>query len=326
LPSLSSEVGKRGGTSNASPAATFCTFHNWYCMKFKSLLLFLLLLLVFCGHSYATKPREAGIGIKYGYTTDGTSFQGTADTTQYIDRDTSEKINNRGTTQIPVFVQLDEELLGDSSFTYWFFDITRLIQKDHPPALRGGTYTDLVEAKNYEVPTANTYTAAFANFYPQYSSIIDNASNPSLSADYYVTKITFGKTWGIFYASSERHRWMSFGLGIGINYIEGSYSINVCDPYLLSSEVSSKVSPNGDFREGICKKKTELYAAKINHFSWELNMPLKLYSYIGDTFEFNFGEVDFLLSTPSHYLKHENALEPNFSYQANNIISTVVHF
>lgn len=297
-------------------------------MKFKSLLLFLLLLLVFGGNAYATKPREAGIGIKYGSTTDYTYFLGTAknDTTRYIHEDSSESVNNRGTTQVPVFVQFDEELMGDSSFTYWFFDLTRLIQKDHPPALRGGTYTDLVEAKNYEVPTANTYTAAFANFYPQYSSIIDNASNPSLSADYYVTKITFGKTWGIFYASSERHRWMSFGLGIGINYIEGSYSINVCDPYLLSSEESAPVSLRGEFREGICKKKTELYTAKINHFSWEGNGHLKIYSYIGDTFEFNFFELDYLSSDPSHYLKHENALVPNFTYTSATIVSTVVHF
>ena len=298
-------------------------------MKFRSLLLFLLLLLVFGGNAYATKPREAGIGIKYGFTGDATFFRGTAEndtTDKYIGNDNSEMINNRGTTQVPVFVQFDEELMGDSSFTYWFFDLTRLIQKDHPPALTGNNYTSLVNDKIYEVPTANTYTAEFANNYPQYSSIIDNASNPSLSADYYVTKITFGKTWGIFYASSERHRWMSFGLGIGINYIEGSYSINVCDPYLLSSEESAPVSLRGEFREGICKKKTELYTAKINHFSWELNGHLKIYSYIGDTFEFNFVEFDFLYSEPSHYLKHENVLEPVFYYYSVNFFSTLVHF
>ena len=291
-------------------------------------ILLLLLLFTFVEYAYATKPREAGIGIKYGYTLDTTSFRGTADNdgNDYIRTDDSERVNNRGTTQIPVFVQLDEELLGDSSFTYWFFDLTRLIQKDHPPDLRGTTYTDLVNAKNYEVPTANTHTAEFANFYPQYSSIIDNASNPSLSADYYVSKITFGKTWGVFYASSERHRWFTIGIGIGINYIEGTYSINVCDPYLLSSEESAPVSVRGKFREGICKKKTELYTAKLNHFSWEANIPLKLYSYIGDTFEFNVGEADYLYSYPSHYLKHENVLEPVFYYHSVNIFSTVVHF
>ena len=297
-------------------------------MKLRSLLTVLLLLMVFGGYAYGVKPREAGIGIKYGYTTDFTRFRGTAknDTTNYIVYDNSEKINNRGTTQIPVFVQLDEELMGNSSFTYWFFDLTRLIQKDHPPVLTRTDFTTLVNSQNYEVPTANTYTAKFANFYPQYSSIINNASNPSLSADYEVNKITFGKTWGVFVVSGERQRWITVGLGIGINYIEGSYSINVCDPYLLSSEVSSQVSPQGKFREGICKKKTELYTAKINHFSWDLNVPFKFYSYIGDTLEFNVLEVDYLFSIPSPALKHENALEAEFNYYRYNFLSTLVHF
>ncbi len=299
-------------------------------MRSRSLpvILLLLLLFTFVEYAYATKPREAGIGIKYGYTLDNTRLNGTAknDKNLYINHENSENVNYQGTTQILVFLQLDEELMGDSSFTYWFFDLTRLIQIDHPPALRGTTYIDLVSAKNYEVPTANTYTAEFANFYPQYSSIIDNASNPSLSADYYVNKITLGKTWGIFYASSERHRWGTVGLGIGINYIEGTYSINVCDPYLLSSEESAPVSVYGKFREGTCNKKTELYTAKINHFSWELNIPIKLYSYIGDTFEFNLIEVVVLQSIPSPDLKYENALEPTFSYLSTSLFSTVVHF
>ena len=291
-------------------------------------ILLLLLLFTFVEYAYATKPREAGIGIKYGYTQDTTSFRGTADNdgNDYIKTDTSEYVNNRVTTQIPVFVQFDEELMGTNSFTFWFLDLTRLIQIDNPPALRGKTYTDLVSAKNYEVPTANTYTAEFANFYPQYSSIIDNASNPSLSADYYVTKITFGKTWGVFYASSERHRWGTIGLGIGVNYIEGAYSINACDPYLVSSIQNNNIDLFPESRNGSCLKKRELYTAKINHFSWGANLPFKLYSYVGDTLEYNLLEIDLFISQPSHYLKHENALEPNFQNGSFNVFSILVHF
>ena len=175
-------------------------------MRFRSLLIAMLLLIVFGGNAYATKPREAGIGIKYGFTQDSTFFKGTAENDQkrYIGTSAevgdagSAGINLSGTTQIPVFVQFDEELIGSNSFTFWFVDITRLIQKDHPPILRGANFTDLINEQKYEVPTTNTYTAEFANLYPQYSSIISNASNPSLSADYYVSKITFGKTWGVF--------------------------------------------------------------------------------------------------------------------------------
>ena len=47
-------------------------------MRFRSLLLTIILLIVFSGNAYATKPREAGIGIKYGYTLDNTRLNGTA--------------------------------------------------------------------------------------------------------------------------------------------------------------------------------------------------------------------------------------------------------
>ncbi len=89
--------------------------------------------------------------------------------------------------------------MSDSSFTFWFFDITRFIQSDYPTILRRISFSELVNAGTYEVPTENTYTNNFSIKYPKYSLIIDNASNPSLNADYYVTKITLGKTWGIFY-------------------------------------------------------------------------------------------------------------------------------
>ena len=47
-------------------------------MRFRSLLIAMLLLIVFGGNAYATKPREAGIGIKYSFTNDSTFFKGTA--------------------------------------------------------------------------------------------------------------------------------------------------------------------------------------------------------------------------------------------------------
>ena len=109
-------------------------------------------------------------------------------------------------------------------------------------------------------------------------------------------------------------------MGVGINYIEGNYQINVCDPYLISTETS------GDYRKGFCLKKTELYSAKVNHFSTEINMPFKMYSYIGDLFEFNFVEVDWQISSPSEDLKKDNLLVPNFQYRSFKFFSALVHF
>ena len=111
-------------------------------MRFKSLPVFLLhyliiliLLLAFGEYAFATKPRKAGIGLKYGYTQDDTRFEGTRDdenTNTYIAADGwGESINNPGTTHIPIFVQFDENLMNEFSFSYWFFDLTRLIQTGH---------------------------------------------------------------------------------------------------------------------------------------------------------------------------------------------------
>ena len=284
-------------------------------------LIILILLLAFGEYAFATKPRKAGIGFKYGYTTDMTEFKGTRnDENTYIATyDTGERINNPGTTHIPIFVQLDENLINEFSFSYWFFDLSRLIQTGHPPSLLEGTsYDDLVDKKTYSVPTENTFTSAFSENYPKYSSVIDNASNPSLSADYYVTKLTFGKTWGVFIPVSDRHRLGSLGVGVGINYIEGNYQINICDPYQLSSEFHEPKSVMGGFREGFCLKKTELYSTKINHFSWEINVPLIIYSYIGETIEFNLGEFAYYHSYASS--EYEDALDPAFRSRDFNIL------
>ena len=116
------------------------------------------------------------------------------------------------------------------------------------------------------------------------------------------------------------------GIGIGFNYIEGNYSINVCDPYLVSSIQDNNIDFFPASRNGYCLKKRELYTTKINHFSWEFNIPLKLYSYVGDTLEYNFLEFDILVSYPTHYLKHESVLEPTFVYGSVNFLSILVHF
>jgi len=128
-------------------------------MRFRSLhvILLLLLLITFFENAYATKPREAGIGIQFGETVDTTYFGDHNDDRTYIEYD--ENINNQATTHIPVFVQFDENLMNDFSFTYWFFDLTRLIQTDHPPSLTGNSYGNLVKSNEYEVPTTSTKTS-----------------------------------------------------------------------------------------------------------------------------------------------------------------------
>ena len=286
----------------------------------------MLLLILFGGNVYATKPREAGIGFKYGFTRDNTLFRSDDDNTWYIKSDNTgeTRVNNPGTTQIPIFIQLAETLEGSFLFSNWFFDVTRLIQTDHPPRLVGTSYDNLVKSETFEVPTENTYTNQFAIRYPQYSTIINNASNPSLSADYYVTKITVGKTVGVFIPLGERHRLLTLGIGGGVNYIEGSYSISICEPFFISSNVRS-ASPQGEFREGFCLNETKLFSKGVNHFSLELNLPIGIYSYIGDDFEFDFAKIEYYFSlSPSDFT--EAPLYPTFQYNSVTTFSVLAHF
>ena len=127
---------------------------------------------------------------------------------------------------------------------------------------------------------------------------------------------------GRFIPVGDRHRLGSLGVGVGINYIEGNYQINVCDPYRLSSEFHEPKSIQGGFREGFCLKKTELYSTKINHFSWEIHFPIIAYSYIGEIIEFNLGEFVFHSSRASS--AYEEALEPTFSSTSFNLFKIVV--
>lgn len=293
--------------------------------------------MVFGGYAYAVNPRKAGIGLRFSYTEDHTHFTGNPkkddEYSKYIDYGKEDlRVNAGGKTIIPFFIQLNENLLGTNSFTNWFVDIGRLIQDDHPPGLSGKTWDAFYEENaandSFNVPTENTRTSQFSSIYTKYSSIINGAVNPSLSADYYITRISIGKTWGVFANSSQYNRWLTIGIGVGINYNEGIYHINLCDPYIVFTE-AKRESPKGSFREGICNNKTELYSNKISNFSLALNIPMTLYSYIDDKFEVNLGQMEFYTLSPLHYeisKNNDDVLIPVFYYADFTFISSVLYF
>ena len=291
----------------------------------------MLLLIVFGGHSYAqTKPRKFGIGLTYRWADDQSKFKGTASgdgNTYMSDVEGSIQMNDEGKLQFPLFLQFDEDLINNFLFTQRFIEFTVLDRKNLPPKLRGISYSSLVESDIYEVQTDITYTDTFSKFYPQYSEIIDNSTNPSLSADYYITKIAVGQSWGIFYPTNDRNRLFTIGFGLGLNYIEGNYSINLCDPYTFSQDKTQATNLQGDFRASYCLNKKELYSSKINHFSVETNIIFKLYSYIGDKIEINLMEANIYESIPSLDLTTDSSvLKPVFTNGHGNWISLVYIF
>ena len=81
------------------------------------------------------------------------------------------------------------------------------------------------------------------------------SKNPSLSADYYITKVAVGQTWGIFYPTNDRNRLFTIGYGLGLNYIEGNYSINLCDPYAFSQDKTKALKIQDDLKASYSHKK-----------------------------------------------------------------------
>ena len=268
---------------------------------------------------------------------DGTIFHGTEEnnccfgegTTVYVGQDVwrNEGFNDPKTTRIPVFLQFDEELINNFTFTSSFLTATSLVKTDHHPNLKYGSYANLINQRIYEVPTEDTFMGEFSNSYPKYSAIIDNASNPSLSADYEVYKVSFIKNWGIFYPSSDNHRWFSIGVGVGVQYTEGIYAINICDPYSISTkEKSVSLGALGYYHEGFCLNKKELYSPKINNVGLEFHIPIILYSYIGESWEFNFLEsAQFRSVFDSDNFKKKEFLVPHFHTHTENLFSIVIH-
>jgi len=110
-------------------------------MKIGIIQITIFLLLVFSEHSFAeTKSRGFGIGFKYAWSDDQTSFEGTAqgDSNVYIedkspDSDDHEGINSNGNIQFPIFLQLEENLINNFVFSQNFLFFGRVIQYNQPP-------------------------------------------------------------------------------------------------------------------------------------------------------------------------------------------------
>jgi hypothetical protein len=307
-----------GGTSNASPAAIQCTFHNWYCMKFKSLLLFLLLLLVFCGYAYAeTKPRKFGLYFRNGVSKDVSRI--TDDDETYAE--STEGIGSEP-QMIPIALQLDEDLLSNWAYTTWFVSLESVNVEDMPPVLPNTTYEDLIDfnksdngTKDFSITSAQTNIDVFKLRHPEYTSQIDALSDPSLSGDLNLWTLVVGKSLGVFVPIGERHRLASLGVGLGVSYTEGQYAVNLCDPYFVEGEPSGSGFNGSKTRRGICKNKSEIYVGQVSNFGYAYNLEVYGYSYIGESFELNILKFINYESTPITSKQATLYPRPNASYR-----------
>jgi len=260
-----------------------------------------------------TKPRAFGIGIRQGSVVDKNQIEGT-DGEVYAESslDSADALNDETYPRFPVFIQFDENLFENWAFGEAVVDYSPMSAKDIPPSLREGyTYggKDII-INDSDLDNSKTNIAIFRSTYPEYASKIDAATNPTISADYDLKLLTFGYQIGVFLPLSERHRILTFGAGFGLNYIDGIFFVNLCDPYRILD------------KQGFCKNKQELLNASFSSgIDTSVTSKVIGYSYIGEDLEFNIFTIDNI-----HVYKSSKNFTVKFWAQFVNEISVIYRF
>ena len=228
--------------------------------------------------------KKSGIGYRYGIIKFYARFQDYI----YTDDQLASGIND----SFPLFIQFNEvknNYLGSTSY-YLNFDNIKL--DSIPPVLKGLSYNDLISSSksNITILSDQTYFSEFLLKYPQYILLSENLKEPSLSADIYGTLTTFGKSF-YGYASAIRVRLFGVGLGLGLSYFDGDITVNLCDPYFITSEIDSR-DLFSKKRIGKCINKRKIISSKISNFGISATGRVTTLSYIGEVFEFNFASLN----------------------------------
>ena len=301
-------------------------------MRFRSLLLTMSLLIIFSGYTHANEPRKFGIGFRYGDYSDISNFHDGEGNWLYIgdggeqfiahsQSGANDGVFSGKNLRFPLFLQLDENIFLNNYFSSNFISIDRyLIDNSYP---EGPNYEELIDSNEFgseiQISSKQTNISSFYSKFPQYQNKIDISSEPSLSADYEYTHITFGKAIGLFLPISERHRLTSLGIGAGIGYVEGYYDVNLCDPFIII-----KVNKD-DEAVRKCKNKSNLFSKHVSNFGLSAYIQIILYSYIGQTFELNFFRADaFNTTIPRWIINQPPPLTPRFTSISMNIFDVVI--
>ena len=72
-----------------------------------------------------------------------------------------------------------------------------------------------------------------------------------MSADVTSSNIFLGYNWGFFIPIGDYHRFVKFGAGLGVYYLDISYKLNLCSQYIVHN-------PEIDKEEVECVGKTEI--------------------------------------------------------------------
>ena len=175
-----------------------------------------------------------------------------------------------GSTKFPIAVIFPETLMSSWLFRQAYFDFADTPQtKDIPPVPDVEMYQllDLALKSNSDLIylTQKSYTRHYLkeNFLTKYlssSQISTLPTNWAISNNIKRRAAAFGYMWGFFVPIGEMHRFLKFGIGLGIGILENNININLCDSYTLS--IKYKMVDEGkqlaDTLEGKCNNSYNL--------------------------------------------------------------------
>lgn len=313
-------------------------------MRLRPLLLIILFLIVLGAQCYGEIPkRKLGLGYRIGYVYDESSFSGGGQ--EYISY--SPEINYVDGVRTPFFLQLggtlgplnfEEDILYNFISFGWFFDFRQDSASNMPPTLVDTNYSEIISknSSSGDIPikSSQTFIQSFSDKFPQYSTVINSLSEPSLSADFNISTIAIGRSFGLFIPyfglfgneTLGTTRLLSLRVGGGISLTSGHYTVNLCDPYVISgNEVNQNYAPS--FRKGSCYNKTNLYSQNISNIGFAGYFSFKSLTYFTNKLEINFLELETYQVKPLQInAPDENAIKPNFRSLYRNLLSVVYRF
>ena len=187
-----------------------------------------------------------GIKIRWGVTWNQDQFDlgGHNITSSHAKINQETSVGFVGSPKFPIAVIFPETLMSSWLFRQAYFDFADTPQtKDIPPVPDVEMYQllDLALKSNSDLIYLTQKSAIrdylkenFLTKYLSSSQISTLPTNWAISNNIKRRAAAFGYMWGFFVPIGEMHRFLKFGIGLGIGILDNKININLCDSYTLS--------------------------------------------------------------------------------------------
>ena len=168
-------------------------------------------------------------------------------------------------TMFPVVITFPEKLMSSWSFRGAFFDYHYSKQEDLAPSAED---KKIKKDTTHWRQNSSLRTILYDKFFTASDkSFADANSKWALSADVTSTRYFLGYYFGVFFPAFEYHRFLKFGAGLGVYYVDLYMQLNLCTQYKITPkkhEGKDDVSDKG--HGGACVGKTEIASSSYKGF------------------------------------------------------------